>query len=195
MVTARKRPQPWCRHAEAPVGAPVPASLLKRPIDYIQADHDRQRIVCATLRRFAASGEADAAAGRIVARFLTVDVVLNHADESEDVYPALRRRFIAADELDRTLGHLDTDHAALQDVLGRIAAALAPLESGPTVQLSRAEAGLLDEFASEQHRHLAVENAIVLPIARVRLLPDDLAAISHTMTTRRAKAAAPGPHA
>ena len=44
---------------------------------------------------------------------------------------------------------------------------------------------MLTEFASQTRRHLIVENAIILPIARARLDTDDLDALRLGMLRRR----------
>jgi hypothetical protein len=40
-------------------------------------------------------------------------------------------------------------------------------------------------YAASEHRHLAMENSIVMAIARIRLKSADLAAISQAMKQRR----------
>lgn len=177
--------RPRRRAAEEPVGTPLPPVLLLRPLDYIRRDHDRQRVVGAAIRRFAEGRRAEAASARAIARFLSVDVPLHHADEAEDVFPALQQRCLAADALDTTLSGLLDEHSALEGVFARVVTILAaPAEDG-LVTISEGDAAFLREFASIQHHYIAVENAIVLPIAKVRLRRQDLSDISACMIARR----------
>lgn len=167
------------------LGARPPRSLLCRPLDFIRTDHDRQRAVGAALRRFAESGRADTAAAQAVARFVSEDVPMHHADETEDLFPALRRRCIAADGIEGTLSALDDEHAALDGVLARLVAILSAPADGGFVAIPDPAAHFLRAFAATLHHHLAVENAIVLPIAKVRLHGEDLSDISARMAGRR----------
>jgi len=65
------------------------------------------------------------------------------------------------------------------------AEALAARPADDPVDLDVATAELLLAFASREHRHLAIENAIVMVIARRRLTSADLAAMSRAMKARR----------
>jgi hypothetical protein len=47
------------------------------------------------------------------------------------------------------------------------------------------EAAAVTAFAAQERRHLIVENAIVLPLARVRLTPQDLETLRRRMLQRR----------
>ena len=49
----------------------------------------------------------------------------------------------------------------------------------------------LQAFASQELRHLALENAVVLPLARLRLTPADLKRLSRRLAERRHVALAP----
>lgn len=175
------------RHPE-PLFEPVPPELLAEPLEYIFADHFRQRVLCAELRRFAATGRVPAATAREMSDFMRHDRVLHHQDEELDLFPALRRRVQPEDNLGVVLERLSEDHGASEPNAADIARALsAPAVQGVVVLSERVQKKMAAMAASE-HRHLAVENGLVMTIARVRLTRTDLARMAENMRARRADA-------
>lgn len=166
------------------LGAAPPPDQLAQPLDYIFAEHFRQRVLCNVLDRIASGSSADRVLLRAVVRFLTSDFAPHVRDEEEDLFPLLRRRAEPDDGLVQLIDQLSEEHAAdkldaqeiiegLQDLLrktGRVPAALAKL---------------LRRFAANERHHLTVENAIVLPLARLRLTREDLWSLGHRMAQRR----------
>ena len=53
--------------------------------------------------------------------------------------------------------------------------------------LDPARRKILSEFASQERRHLGLENAVILPIARLRLDADDLATLGRRLAARRGR--------
>lgn len=135
---------------------PLPAELLDRPLDYILADHGRQRAVCAALRSFAERGEGARADAGSVLGYLTGDLEAHHRDEEEDLFPALRRRAVPEDNLARTLERLGYDHRESHLVAAVIAKALAAAPDAGTVRFARPARKIMQAHAESQHRHLAV---------------------------------------
>lgn len=164
---------------------PPPAHLLERPLDYILADHFRQRSVCAALRRFAETGRAGRDEARRITAFLKGELALHHADEDEDLFPALRRRVRPEDELDHALTRLGQDHREAGEAIRAVIAALGQAGPEGELALGGAERRAMAAYAASEHRHLAIENGVVLAIARIRLTPKDLAAIARSMKARR----------
>ena len=72
---------------------------------------------------------------------------------------------------------------------GSLAAALADKRRAGPVHVSRPVRQALRAYAVAEHHHLAIENAVVMVIARVRLGPRDLAAMREGMRIRRGLAA------
>lgn len=164
---------------------PLPAELLDRPLDYILADHGRQRAVCAALRGFAERGEGARADAASVLGYLTGDLETHHRDEEEDLFPALRRRAAPEDNLARTLDRLGEDHRETHAVAAALGRALAAAPCAETVRFARPARRIMQAHAASQHRHLAVENGVVLALARIRLTRGDLTDISRAMKARR----------
>jgi hemerythrin-like domain-containing protein len=174
---------------EAPAIEAIPDALLDAPLDYIFADHFRQRQLCGLLSKFANDGVADEREARAVLAFLESDLVLHHLDEEQDLFPALRRRARPEDELGDVMEQLGDDHDRGEAHARVIRKALAADAAGASIPLDGAARAAMRRYAGTQHRHLAVENGIVLSIARIRLTKADLSAMSRSMKVRRGLAA------
>ncbi|MCA0401592.1 MAG: hemerythrin domain-containing protein [Proteobacteria bacterium] len=162
-----------------------PASLLDRPLAYILADHDRHRRACEVLRRIAKGQPVSQACIGVLKSYLADDVARHHDDEDEVLFPALRRRALPEDELSEVLLRLERDHresyAILQDILNFLDAAA----TDGDVAVTPTVAAVILRYTAREIRHLAIENAVVMSIAEVRLTRTDLAAMSRLMKLRR----------
>jgi hemerythrin-like domain-containing protein len=163
------------------------AGAFRHPLEFIFAEHDRQRIACAALERLA--DDLDAADARdnaaFVLGYLEVDLPLHIADEEEDLFPLLRARCLADDRIEAMLVLLRDEHQeddshceALLEPLREIAGGARPADAIAFVAHARA-------FASFQRRHLGWENGTILPLAERRLDDADQAALGAKMAARR----------
>lgn len=168
------------RHIE-----PMPAEMLAQPLDFFFADHFRQRTVCSLMEDLANAQALDTGMAEEVLAFLREDMALHVRDEEEDLFPLLRRRCDPEDEIDAVLGTLAAEHDADERLARTIVEGLTVMIAGGTAVRSDPELReILLEFARCQRRHLALENNIVLPIARMRLTEIDLANLSKRMEVR-----------
>jgi hemerythrin-like domain-containing protein len=165
--------------------APPRFALLDDPLEYILADHLRQRVLCAGLRRFADDGFAERSQADAAIGFMEHDLVRHHEDEDENLFPILRRRALAEDDLGVALARLGDDHRRGLRMAADIVTALAAEPGQPKQRLDVQARELMRAYAASEHRHLAVENAVVLPLARIRLTRADLKALSRAMKHRR----------
>jgi hemerythrin-like domain-containing protein len=163
--------------------APPHLALLEEPLEFIHADHFRQRSLCVALRRMGELGVAERNEADEIVSFMQRDLDLHHADEDADLFPALRRRALAVDELGPVLGRLSEDHIRTAPLVASIVAALSGRDD--PVVLSPAVRKAMLTYAASEHRHLALENGIVLAIARIRLTRKDRLKISAAMKARR----------
>lgn len=157
---------------------------IQNPLDHLAADHSAERDTCALLERIArADGPLPGMADRVLSFLL--EVYHTHLlDEEEDLFPLLRQRCEAEYEINRVLRLLEADHHHPQTDREPIIAIL---------EASMAKHGIIPadhrkkmvEFADHSRRHLTLENAIVLPIARARLTKADLAGLRQHMIQRR----------
>ncbi len=168
-----------------PVIESIPDALLDEPLEYMFADHFRERLVLATLQHFAGEASASRADADTIAKFLTSDLVLHHADEEEDLFPFMRLRALPEDELGPLLARLGQDHHRSTTMVENIADALMLHPAENAVYLGTSICRLIQSYTAGENRHLAVENGVLLAIARIRLTPADLKAISRGMKARR----------
>jgi len=182
----RHRPSKAARPPRPPlVIDAIPFALLDEPLEYIFADHARQRAVCAALQDFAETGFASRSEADIVTAFLTHDRPIHHADEEEDLFPLLRRRSVPDDNLGAALARLGEDHRRGDAIVDDIVAALSERPGRQRVTVSDAVGELMQVYAADEHRHLAIENGVVLAIAKIRLTRRDLRIMSRGMKARR----------
>jgi len=165
--------------------APPPSALLDDPLGLIDADHARQRTVCRVLRQLSLAKRIDSDLGNDIANFLVRELPLHHRDEDEDLFPLLAKRALPEDGLAPILAQLAGDHVGSCASARKIAAALSSQAGKPTAVVDRASAELARHYAESEQRHLAIENAIVMVIARKRLKAADLQAMSRSMKARR----------
>ncbi|WP_193368796.1 hemerythrin domain-containing protein [Pelagibius marinus] len=167
---------------------PSSTALLDDPLDFFFAEHFRQRELCNLLEEMARADRLDRRLAAEVIAFLRHDLVLHIQDEEEDLYPMMRRRCPPEDEIERVFTALTAEHAGGRVLAERMNTGLeAALREG---RAGAAQSGLREamlEFARSERRHLALENAVVLPLARRRLTPKDLEAMAVRMRARRAQ--------
>lgn len=163
----------------------MPFALLDEPLEYIFADHFRQRSVIGALRRFASEASAPRHDADAVIAFMTRDLRWHHEDEDEDLFPLLRRRAVPEDDIGVALARLTADHRDAESMERGIVDALSGQVGKATLRLDKRICEMMTAYAASEHRHLAVENGIILAIARIRLTRSDLQKLSVAMKTRR----------
>lgn len=168
------------RHALAALSERPAAALLREPIEYIFADHFRQRMLCGVLDGLATAKRPDSELAARALEFLRGDFSLHVLDEEEDLFPLLRRRAAPDDDIAPVLGELSAEHAADK----RDAEAIAETLTADTPPIKDWRV-LFSRFAANERHHLIVENAIVLPLARVRLTAGDRSSLGRRMAARR----------
>lgn len=163
------------------------------PIEFILAEHLNHRRMCRALEALADSTDFDAAPIAALVDFIRFDLTLHVIDEEEDFFPMLRKRCAPDDEINEVLDRLSSEHeqdkalsVRVRDVLN----ACLIIRKPPHAIEDGAEA--LRSFAQHEMRHLALENAVVVPLARRRFEPDDLQELSMRLLARRRRVAAPG---
>ena len=165
---------------------PASDALLSDPLDFFFAEHFRQRKLCNLIEELALAETLDTRLVVEVLEFLRHDMVIHVADEEEDLFPLMRRRCPPEDEIERVLSALSAEHAGDHHLAGIVTEGLQrAIADG---QPASAQPGLREamiDFARNERRHLALENSVVLPLARLRLTTGDLAELSSHMAARR----------
>lgn len=169
----------------APAIEPVDPRLLADPLDFLEAEHYRQRAALAHLERLRTETSLDrrAALARLVHDFVATDVAMHVVDEETDLFPILRRRCGARDGIERVFALIAAEHARDLDLARPVMAGLARCakRAAPDPGFQAA----VTAFVDSQRRHLAWENAFVLPLARKRLTAADRRRLGAAMATRR----------
>jgi hemerythrin-like domain-containing protein len=163
----------------------LPPALLDEPLEYIFADHFRQRSICAALKGFADRGHVPRADAGAISTYLDQDLTWHHQDEDDDLFPSLRRRALPEDALDEPLAQLGKDHSQSAVTVGRIVEALGAAPDDGAIRLSPQMRELMSAYCADENRHIAIENGIVLAIARIRLTKADIRSMSRSMKLRR----------
>lgn len=162
----------------------LPPSLFATPLDRIFADHFRQRTLCRVFDRIAEGAATPPVLIGAAVRFLATQIEVHWTDEEDDLFPLLRSRATADDRIQDILTSLARDHDASRLARDRILDGLGRIDrAGGTP--APALAAMLHDFATRERRHLCLENAIVLPIARARLGHQDLVVLGQRMAARR----------
>lgn len=171
---------------------PTSLELLARPLEWFAAEHQRHREFCRRLAEAAAATIFDGPEIAALAAFVRHDLARHVLEEEEELFPLLRRRArpedVITEALDRLAAEHGADAASAQVVLAHLDASL---EARAPLGASAGARQALMGFASEELRHLALENAVVLPLARRRLSSGDLRKLSRRLAARRGVELAP----
>lgn len=170
-------PDPSAAFPETP---PVPPDPLAR----LAADHAEQRHLCDTLEAIAdllprlPERRACLAALEVLERHLP----MHHADEELGLFPLLRARCEPEDRIDAILRELEDEHVDDEALLTEVVLTLRALAADRGPERDPAVAGyVLRGFFESQRRHIAWEEATIMPLALARLLPCDLATLDDVM--------------
>lgn len=158
--------------------------MLDDPLDFIVEDHARERQVCALIDRLVSMASMKDAEMQQILAFLEDQLPQHLADEEIDLFPMMLERCDPEDEIKKVIDKLLADHGDPLVDAPVIVAIIEGLET-PNSVLSEEESRKMAEFLQHARRHLTLENAIILPIARARLTEADLRTMKTHMVERR----------
>ncbi len=163
-----------------------PSSLLDDPLEYLIAEHARQRMMCDVLDDISNSDEPDKELVGEVLNFLKEDFKRHVLDEEMGLLPALEHVGQTDARFRDVLARLRQQHDEHRTLVTEIISLLENLLSSakdlvPDRKLSK----MLQIFATVERDHLILENAIVLPIAKAELSSGTLVKLSRDMMARR----------
>lgn len=166
----------------------IPDNLLREPLDFLLADHMRQRKICNALDALSLRPEEINAAEIMAVTFayLSEDFQLHISDEEIDLFPTLRAVPDIKDGLEDLIDALTRSHAIELSLASDIVVLLreAPKTSSDAVDVSP-YSKLLVSFTQCLRRNLAVEDQMLLPLARKHLSDANLDQIGRAMAKRR----------
>lgn len=166
------------------------APSLDEPIEMLDACHGRIRAQIETLARLVAhlpvhgaDGDARRAAAAVI-RYFELAAPSHHADEEEDVFPALRAAATSADRavVEALLVRLLADHRRMNEARERLLVALRLIAAGEGGALDGDE---VESFAGLYLAHIDAETNELFLLARRLLAVDELARIGRRMAARR----------
>lgn len=165
---------------------PIPLELVREPLEFLFAEHYRHRQMCRALEQLAEHPVFDARATAEVEAFIGRDLAFHVQDEEHDLFPMLRRRCAPEDEIDAVFEVLSAEHAADERLAAEAREVLkkAMVRGVPAASIEGG-ALALQHLAEQERRHLALENAVVMPIARLRLTAADKQALARALAARR----------
>lgn len=167
---------------------PIDPGLVREPLEFMLADHYRQRAVLTlldTLSRARASGEVRRRVAQAVLEFFRIDLAHHVEDEQRDLFPLLRRRLPADSPLIGVIDQLQAEHAADARAIEALTAQLAEVAARPSAEMGTGFRIAAGAFVHAQRRHLAWENAVVIPMLRAHLTAADLRELGRRMAQRR----------
>ena len=171
-------------------GSEKPSPLARNPLDVISSAHALQVQMCDALERIA-DGLPDEVDRRLCAQLaalLQYDLPLHHHDEEAALFPLLRRRARPEDGLEEILDRLVSEHSADNDFASEIAEALDTLGQGGRPANPEMLGYMLRGFFERYRRHVQWESTLVMPMARLRLTPQDLEALQARLNENRSQA-------
>lgn len=186
MLTApQARPGP---RRPLPAFEPLDLRLLGRPLDFITAEHYRLRAALTQLDWLArgSMGDGRRKLAKALLRYFVEDYALHVADEETDFFPLLRQRCAGDGAFLASLETLAGEH---RDDVARLAAVVAGLrgltEAAQRDEISPDFAAGARAYTEALRRHIAWENAVLMPVARARLQSADLRRLAQRFAARR----------
>ncbi len=171
-----------------PAFEPLDLRLLARPLEFIIGEHYRLRAALTQLDWLSCGniGEGRRKLANALLRYFTEDYPLHVGDEETDFFPLLRQRCADDATFIASLGTLAAEHR--EDVV-RLSAVVAGLrqlaEAGQRDEVQEDFAARARAHTEALRRHIAWENAVLMPVARRRLQASDLRRLTHRFAARR----------
>ena len=171
-------------------GHSAPSGGFEVPLEMLSACHHRVERQCTTLRRLvphlaARGADADArSAAAAVLRYFDTAAPHHHADEEADLFPALVESMAGSDAvcIRALVAALTADHRQLEAHWRRLRPLLQAIAAGQLQPLQDSDVGPL---VSLYARHIAHEDAELLPLAARLLDEPALATVGRAMRERR----------
>jgi len=161
-----------------------PETFLQAPLRAMTAQLVQEREICVMIETIASSdGRAPTDIGRVL-DFLRHDLPLQLQDEAQSLLPMLRKRCKPDDDIDKAIARLTADLEHAKAKTPQVIAVLEGLLTSPKPADDDARLVLAD-FAAQARRHLALENAVAMPLARLRLTRKDRTEMGEAMAQRR----------
>jgi hemerythrin-like domain-containing protein len=173
-------------------GCAGPSAGFEAPLEMLSACHTRIERQCSTLRRLVAhlashgaDAEARDAAANVM-RCFDASARQHHADEENDLFPALIESMAGSDAvcMRELTEQLAREHHALEARWQRVRSVLERVVTGERMSL---ESEHVEALVALYERHIEREESELLPMAARLLSDEDLDRIGRAMRERRAQ--------
>ena len=160
---------------------------MRSPLDIMEADHHFQNRLCDILERIADDlpDQVDQKLCSTAIHALTVEMPIHHADEEDGLFPLLEKRALPEDNLIEIIANLSIEHATDESFANELLDSLKTLSEGKVPLNPNMVGYMLRGFFECYRRHLHWENTIVIPLARKRLMEEDLHVLKEKMAVNR----------
>ncbi|MBL8893357.1 MAG: hemerythrin domain-containing protein [Rhizobiales bacterium] len=161
--------------------------VKRNALDLIEHEHHIQAQICDSLEQIA-DGLPEGADKRLcaqVASALREELPLHHRDEECGLFPLIEGRALPGDGVSDILARLAMEHATDESFATELLESLDTLSAGGKLKNPDMVGYMFRSFFESYRRHLHWENVVVIPLARSRLLPEDLAKLEEVMTRNR----------
>ena len=161
--------------------------LHRSPIDLIEHEHLIQARLCDSLERIADDlpNNVDRRLCGQVIDSLQFEMPLHHRDEELGLFPLIEKRALPTDNIHDILARLALEHATDESFASELLESLENLREGRRLKNPDMVGYMLRSFFESYRRHILWENAIVLPLARMRLTREDLDELNRAMVHHR----------
>jgi len=174
--------------AEAALGArPAPKQIDAAlcPIEALYEEHFQQRQMAHDMETLVETRTPRPDLAKRILEGLGGALVHHRVDEDQSLFPRLRKRAKSEDEIAPLLDRLEAEHEQLRQMGENLMPALRCIADGALP--APEDRAALHSFAQAERSHLIAENALVLPLARLRLTDADKEATLAEMRARRAR--------
>ena len=151
------------------------------PLDLIEVDHARHKELVEGFLELAEERDIEALSAEADALldYLTQELPRHARSEEGELGTMLRARCGPEDRVERILGELHQEHSVDAFLGHHVALDLRVLARGKELDEPWRLFENLKMFAEDRLKHIAWEEDEVLPLARRRLLPEDLQRLEH----------------
>lgn len=171
-------------------GFSTPAASTEAPLEMLASCHIRIQHQCTTLQRLASHLRSDGRddqtrqAARTILRYFDTAALDHHADEEQDLFPALLESVAGSDPvcIRQLIDRLCHEHRKLEAGWRKLRKPLLRIAAGQAADLPQHD---VDEFVSLYTDHLEVEENELLPMAHRLLGEHHIARIGQAMRERR----------
>lgn len=171
-------------------GFSSPAASTEAPLEMLAACHIRIEHQCNTLQRLAehlpghGSDEQARQAATNIMRYFDTAAVDHHADEEDDLFPALLESVAGSDPvcIKALIDRLCHEHRQLEAAWRRLRKTLVQIAAGENAMLSGQE---VDDFVNLYTGHIRCEEDELLPMAQRLLGQHHIEQIGQAMRIRR----------